>query len=149
VSPVATVDCQAGDELRLAEDLDTAAARLQHTVERACTTSAPWPQRIAAGLRALVATCAADPGTARLLGPLPLRLGPLAASRQSALFATLSPLLRGPAAPAKLVPPPLLAGLGEILLATLAEPDPDLDRLADDLTAIALRPHLAHTASAR
>lgn len=147
------VDCldataPAGEELGVAEELDAAAVRLQRAVEQACA-DAPWPERVAAGLRAMVVTCASYPAAASLLGQLPRRIGPLAASRQSVLFAALSSALGGPDAPAGLVSPALLAGLGEVLLAALAEPGPDLERLAGDLTAIALRPRLGRAPALR
>ena len=132
--------------------LDMMVARLHGSVLEQYDRSAPWPDRVRRGLKAMLAALASDPEAARVGMVECLSAGPAAYERYRATLAAFVPLLeegRRHAAYPEHLPPQtseaVVGGIASILhRRVLEERTPELPRLLGDLVYFALVPYLGH-----
>ncbi len=132
--------------------LDALIARIEGIVQEGVESESPWPERVRAGLGALLRALAEDPDGARVLLVECLSASPAASERQHALLRSFPPLLeegRFHCANPEHLPPytsdAMVGGIGSILhRRALEDRTGELPRLHGDLTYFALLPYLGH-----
>jgi AcrR family transcriptional regulator len=132
--------------------LDAMVARLHASVLEQYDRTAPWPDRVRRGLRALLAALASDPEAARVGMVECLSAGPAANERYRQTLAAFVPLLeegRRHAAYPEHLPPQtseaVVGGIASILhRRVLEERTPELSKLLGDLVYFALVPYMGH-----
>jgi AcrR family transcriptional regulator len=132
--------------------LDAMVARLQSSVLDQFDKTAPWPERVRMGLKALLAALASDPEAARVGMVECLSAGPGAGERYRQTLSAFVPLLeegRRHAAYPEHLPPQtseaVVGGIASILhRRVLEERTPELPTLLGDLVYFALVPYMGH-----
>jgi AcrR family transcriptional regulator len=132
--------------------LDMMVKRLQSSVLEQYDRTAPWPDRVRRGLKALLAALASDPEAARVGMVECLSAGPAANERYRQTLGAFVPLLeegRRHAAYPEHLPPQtseaVVGGIASILhRRVLEERTPELPRLLGDLVYFALVPYMGH-----
>jgi len=132
--------------------LDALVTRLRASVQEQFDRSAPWPERVRLGLKALLAALASDPEAARVGMVECLSAGHTAGERYREILNAFVPLLeegRRHAAYPEHLPPQtseaVVGGIASILhRRVLEERTPELLSLLEDLTYFALVPYMGH-----
>jgi AcrR family transcriptional regulator len=132
--------------------LDALIARIECRVLAAVRCAAPWPERVRAGLGALLGALAEDPDGARVVLVECLAVGPAAGERTRVLLRVFPPLLeegRFHCANPDHLPPgtpeAMVGGITAILhRRALEDRTGELPRLCGDLAYFALLPYLGH-----
>jgi AcrR family transcriptional regulator len=132
--------------------LDALVGRLRDSVQEQFDRTAPWPERVRRGLKALLAALASDPEAARVGMVESLSAGQLASERYREILSGFVPLLeegRRHAAYPEHLPPQtseaVVGGIASILhRRVLEDRTPELLSLLEDLTYFALVPYMGH-----
>ncbi len=132
--------------------LDAMVERLHASVLEQFDRTAPWPERVRKGLKALLAALASDPEAARVGMVECLSAGPGAGERYRLTLSAFVPLLeegRRHAAYPEHLPPQtseaVVGGIASILhRRVLEERTPELPSLLGDLVYFALVPYMGH-----
>ncbi len=132
--------------------LDAVIARIEARVLERVERAVPWPERVRAGLDALLSALAEDPDGARVVLVESLCACPAAAARHHALLRLFPPLLeegRFHCANPDLLPPyiseAMTGGIASILhRRALEDRTGELPRLRGDLGYFAMLPYLGH-----
>ncbi len=132
--------------------LDAVIARTESRVQEAAQRAVPWPERVRAGLEALMRALAEDPDGARVVLVECLSAGPAASERHYALLRIFPPLLEegrfhcaDPDHLPSYISEAMVGGIASVLHhRALADRTGELPRLCGDLAYFALLPYLGH-----
>jgi AcrR family transcriptional regulator len=132
--------------------LDALLARIESRVAEAVESRAPWPERVRAGLGALLSALAEDPDGARVLLVECLSAGPAANERHFALMRRFLPLLEegrfhcaDPDYLPSCISEAMVGGIVSVLHhRALADRTGELPRLCGELAYFALLPYMGH-----